>query len=1181
MASPISRQISLFGVLRIQEAQENLPFSGEKAQSLLAYLLLHPVPQGREQLADLLFPDAPFDRVRRNFSDMLYRAQKALGDDWLLTNGETVALCQDKPLWVDVWEFDHLAASSDPADLQKAVTLYAGDLLPTCYDDWILPERELRRNQFLIALENLAAYQESTGQRQQALLTTRRLILAEPLHEPAHQTYLRLLGRLQRYAEALAHYEYLCQVLQAELETTPLAETQAIFHALEQERTLATRPAPQERTPFYGRTIERATLLDAVERALQGKGDLLALEGDAGLGKSRLLREMAVGARWRGATVLQGTASETPEASPFAPLANALAPLIEARQAQLESLLPPETRAALTPLYPAWHLHAPAEPTNRAFLHALHRFGQTLAALVPLVLILDDMHWASPALWESLTPFAQSLTQNGALLVLAYRRAEIEPTLGWEKLQGWDREGLLTLMPLTPLTVDEVALWVQDQPRVEPVIIHALTGGNPFRLTEWLAETEHHAPTGAFTVAQRLAATSPEARQVLECASVLGETLAYPLLASMVDLPPLALAAATDELVATAWLNPSPAGFAFVHDLIRTAIYAQLPEARRCAIHARAAHVYQTLDPENVRSRAFHLDRAGQTSEAAEAYHRAGKQDLARFAYRDARTAFDRALSLLPTTLTPERVEIMLGLAWTCDVFGERTRQLEILEGALSGARQLRAKGLELRALLARGRALVQAYQFTEGAESLQEALTLARKLKDYPRQTEAYLLLGINETDNRRSKQGISYYSRARKLAQKISDLTLEARALRGLGIAAREMGDPKTSIQWLEQALEIHRQVGDRLGETVTHSNIVTACYDLGAWDQLLATVETLLPKVETLGYRYNAGYLRQLQALASFNLGDYARAREQFQAAMEDFKAAEARAILIVGALGLVAEDEGEDEVALRLYREALSEVDPEQDERDIPIVQQDLGALLWRLEQPAEALPYLEAAREAWIKQEDQLGLLKAETYLALVHLTLGARDRAETLAERVFVAFQAGFPVGEKAQNWLWYLSQLLQKLGREADMQMVIHAAYAELQRQAQAIHDPALRRGFFTRVPVNRAIVSAYDQLSQATRQVTVSLARREAPLGRVLHPDEYVSVTWTVNAPEDEAFPDKTTQRQYRVKRLLREAEACGAAPTDDDLADALGVSRRTILRDMQTLSVELPDLPTRKRK
>jgi hypothetical protein len=90
-------------------------------------------------------------------------------------------------------------------------------------------------------------------------------------------------------------------------------------------------------------------------------------------------------------------------------------------------------------------------------------------------------------------------------------------------------------------------------------------------------------------------------------------------------------------------------------------------------------------------------------------------------------------------------------------------------------------------------------------------------------------------------------------------------------------------------------------------------------------------------------------------------------------------------------------------------------------------------------------------------------------------------------------------------------------------------------------------------------------DLLAPDARVITVSLARRDAPLGRTLHAHEYVTVRWTVRAPEDDALADKAERRRQRLRRLLHEAEAQGAAPTDDDLARALGVSRRTILRDM----------------
>lgn len=1184
MASPISRQISLFGALRIQEAQENLPFSGEKAQNLLAYLLLHPVPQGREQLADLLFPDAPFDRVRRNFSDTLYRAQKTLGDDWLLTDGETVTLCKDKPLWVDVWDFDQLAASSDPADLQKAVTLYAGDLLPTCYEDWILPERELRRNQFLIALENLAAYQESTGQLQQALLTTRRLILAEPLHEPAHQSYLRLLGRLQRYAEALAHYEYLCQILQEELETTPLAETQAIFHAIEQERTLAATPPDKEQMPFVGRMAERAALLDAVEAALQGKGGIVAIEGEAGIGKSRLLREISAGARWRGATVIKGVASEVPQESPFQPLTDALSPLLTgSRLMQLETALPAEMLAALAPLYPAWGKYqtsASAEQARRLFNFALRPFGEAVAQLTPLVLILDDVQWASPALWQCLHPLTQGLLENGGLLILAYRRPGIEQTFGWNQLQTWDRDGILKVIPLHPLTQEDVGVLLDDGTQGETPLIHALTGGNPFRISEWLNQPEESPVAGMTGITRRLGQISEHARSVLECAAVLGEDIQYSHLSRMAEMPLLALANLSDELSLHHWLQPSTTGFSFVHDLIRTAIYTDIPPDKLQALHARAAAVYQALEPDNIRSYAFHLDRAG-LPEAGGAYRQVGEQELERFAHREAQTAFERALALMPSELTVERLKIMLSLAWVFDVLGERTKQIDMLHRVLAGAESLEQPSIVLETFLALARALIQAYQFTEAEKYLQKALELARALQDEKSRTEVLLLSGMCETDQLHTKKSITFYRRALKLAQKLNSPLHEARALRGLGIAARDQGAPMESIKWLEQALAVQREIGDRLGEVSTHSNIVTAYYDLGAWDKLIETAEELIPRVERIGYRYNTGYLRQIQGLASYNLGDFANARRQLTLAANEFAAAGARITLVDGALGMLAEDEGKDQEALHFYHKALAGTDITEDDVEAPLIQMDLGALLLRLEQPQEAIPYLEAARAVWVKHEDTFSRLKADTLLGLVWLNLGMRERAETLAVQCFSAVKKALPPGEKPQNWLWNLFRLLSELGDKESAEAVIRAAYAELQRQAQAIQTSESRQRFFTRVPTNRAIVAAYDRVTHTQRKQTVSLARQTAPLGRVLRPDEYIAVEWTVNAPEDEAYPDKTSQRHYRLKRLLHEAADRGAAPTDDDLADALGVSRRTILRDMQTLSVELPDLPTRKRK
>jgi tetratricopeptide (TPR) repeat protein len=395
--------------------------------------------------------------------------------------------------------------------------------------------------------------------------------------------------------------------------------------------------------------------------------------------------------------------------------------------------------------------------------------------------------------------------------------------------------------------------------------------------------------------------------------------------------------------------------------------------------------------------------------------------------------------------------------------------------------------------------------------------------------------------------------------------------------------MGAAHESVARLQAALAIQRRIGDRLGEVVTQTNLVTAYYDLGAWDRLIETAEAVLPRNEAQGNRYSAAYVRHLQGLAALALGDYEAARRLFGQAERDFEAVDNHraAGLARNALGLVAEAEGELDEALRLYQAALKGAEALQAMPDTAIAQHDLGALLVRLERPAEAIPLLRAAQDGWTEQADGLARLRNEAVLGLARLATGARAEAEALAARGWAALGAGLPPGEQPQAWLWALHQLLRALGQPERAGQALRAAYAELQRQAQALGEVGLRRSFFERVPLNRAIVAAHGELQAAARVRTVTLARRGAPLGRALRPDERVSVRWTVAAPEDEAILGKGARRQHRLRRLLAEAESQAAAPTDDDLARALGVSRRTILRDMRAIAAQVPVPATRKRR
>ena len=1175
-------RIYAFTSLQIHGENGPLVLKGGKSSSLLAYLVLHPrIQHRREMLADMLWHDAAPERARRNLSDVLYRLQKDVEADWLIADADTLKLQPNENLWVDVWEFDRLIVSKDQGSLQKAVELYTGDLLQEIYADWILPERELRRSQFVSALETLSNQYEAQGKLQEALLYTRRLILTESLHEPAHQTYIRLLGRLRRFGEAFVHYDQLCILLRDELDSKPTAEIDAMIQALARERDLEDGSVVvEEAHPFVGRKAERAAALSVVEDMLNGSGSLLTVEGEAGIGKSRFLREIISGARWRGAHVLQSQASETPGASPFLPLMEALTPLFNSpRGKELDALLTDEIRAVLAPLNPAWSVGGISsdEQTVMHFKNALQVFGEALARLKSVVLVLDEMHWASPVLWESLRSFAAGFARQGGLLILAYRHQVMESQRGWEILQAWEKDGLLKTILLKPFTEDEVAQLVGDTKNIDPAEISAWSGGNPFFINQRLNEPTLKRSTNHDVISLRLQILTPHAKSALECASVLGENIPYRLWAEISELPPLALAGLADELVTGRWLQPTSDGYSFTHDLIRSAVYAQIEPIRRRGLHERAAQIYLTRDPDNLQARAYHLDHAGLEVDSAKMYKLAGEQDLSRFAFREAQTAFERALALTPTTEAFERVEIALALARACGTTGDRNRQESALDEAVAGARENDPQ--LLRALLLAGRFASQTGRPVAAKRQLEAALGLAKKLKDRTRETEAILTLAELNREQSHWSDAKKQYNKALRLARANSNASDEGKALRGIGYVISDQGDPHESIKWIEKAIDVYRALGNPWLTAHTQTGLLSALAEACAWDRLLATAAEAIPVLEAYGDRPNLAVARHNQTLAFNALGEYQQARQALEQNVKVFVSIRSRRALGVTQLvmGEISEHEGNTEEAMVHYRKALENAEAVTSLDGIAAAQWSLGALFVKLEQPLDAIPLLESALASWIQQGNQWERNQTEAVLGLALLMGGERARAEEFAANGWDYFQAGKPMSEKPQQWLWSLYRLLVGLNQSERAQEIMNAAYAELQRQAKNISDPNQRRSFFERVPENRAIVQAYDRIEGGPRVTTVLLVRADVPLGRVVRHDELISVRWTVYAPDDDAILDKAERRLYRLNRLIDEAKKQGAAPTDDDLAQALGVSRRTILRDMQTLTKP----PTRKRR
>lgn len=299
---------------------DDVPVKGvnsARLKSLLAYLVLHPAPQNRQQLAFQFWSESTDSQARANLRFFLHRLRRALpeSDHFLEINESSVRWRAEAPFFLDVAAFENAMAEGGAATgeaqtpaLKHAVSLYQGELLPSCYDDWILPERERLRQQYIDALERLSWALENQREYRAAITHAQRLLLADPLHEETYRRLIRLHRLNGDRVNALRTYHTCAAVLERELAVEPSQATRAEYEQLLQASPTTSRTTQRSApacaalnvpnaplhnlrlalTSFIGRERE----IDEVKRLLMTTR-LVTLTGAGGTGKTRLALELA------------------------------------------------------------------------------------------------------------------------------------------------------------------------------------------------------------------------------------------------------------------------------------------------------------------------------------------------------------------------------------------------------------------------------------------------------------------------------------------------------------------------------------------------------------------------------------------------------------------------------------------------------------------------------------------------------------------------------------------------------------------------------------------------------------------------------------------------------------------------------------------------------------------------
>jgi DNA-binding SARP family transcriptional activator len=815
--------VRLLGQFGLALAEEELTgVRTPRLQALFAYLLLHrDVPQSRQQLAFLFWPDTTEAQAHTNLRQLLHALRHRLpqSDIYLEVTDKTVRWRADAPCTLDVAEFEAAFAEAERSEgsarvaaLERAVAAYGGDLLPGCYDDWLLLERARLAERFLDALAQLVLLFEQRRDINRAIGYAERLLRHDPPHEATYRHLMRLHAVNGDRAAALRVYHTCVTALERELGVPPAVETAEAYRCLvDYERSVAPTPMVSGDSRFVGRQAEWQTLQEVWRIVQRGGVNCVCLSGEPGIGKTRLAEEMLAWAAQQGIAVAVARAYAGGDGLAYAPLVELLrSEALRPRVGQLAAVW----RSELARLLPELLADDPSLPrpeplTGSSQAQRLLDAGSRvlLETDKPIILLLDDLQWfdAETIAWLRylLRPAWPPATHAGhapRLLALATLRQE-EMDEGHSaarlllELRRADRITELALTRFSAAETAELAARAADCPlnAATAAAIHRITEGNPLFIVEAVragltaatgtesASTLVSAPRVQAVIRARLAQLSPQASELAGLAAAVGRSFAYDLVALASDQDEDTVVRSLDELWRRRIIREQGVNaYDFTHDRLRDVAYGDLSLARRRLLHRRLAVALETLHAQDTApvsaQLAHHYEQAGQNELAIHHLRAAADHAYQVYAYREAISLLNHALDLLrllPASDSTMELELELQMAlcttWaaTTDYLGEEVAAA--YHRALALCRRMQHMPHLFTVLWGLHQVASYRGEARESLELAQECLRIAEQLDEPGLWLEAhhavwggYYALGEWEQAFLHIERGLAYYDHA-----------------------------------------------------------------------------------------------------------------------------------------------------------------------------------------------------------------------------------------------------------------------------------------------------------------------------------------------------------------------------------------------------------------------------------
>jgi class 3 adenylate cyclase len=653
---------------------------------------------------------------------------------------------------------------------------------------------------------------------------------------------------------------------------------------------------------MVGREAELSTLEDALLSALRGDGGVVIAGGEAGMGKTRLVTELAARARRLGCVVFSGACSEAELSLPYLPF-------LEAIGNYLATIDPHELAGRLGPageelaqLFP--QLGRPASGSTDAAQAKMRLFESVLLLLADaarsraLLLVIEDLQWADAATRELLDYATRRLRSTNVLVVATYRTDEIHrrhallPTI-----QAWRRNGQVEMVELKPLDAAQVADMVRaifeestisDEFRdflfkrsegnpfvLEEMLRDALDRGDIFRTeTGWdrksLAEIRIP-PTVRDTILQRLERLDRAHVPILAAASVIGRSFDVPALAEVAQVDEAAAVGALEASVLAQLVEEEGRGsarFRFRHALTQEAIYEDMVVPRRRQLHSRVADVLLAHpDPAPI-DLANHLFMAGRNDEAVAMSVAAADAALSARAYHAAAELLERAAPHVRDDVERARMLCRAGTAYHDNAESVSARRL--LEQSLP---DLERAGFTVEAAVHRmtlGRTYWELMRTDLARDEFERVRAVLEPLGPSEALANAYIRIGSLATFNEDQDAGIEFSRKAIETADAVGADLPSAWAPNFLGISEIAKGDVAQGFEHLDQSFtrSLERGYQFPIGNAVY--NAVWTAINLGRGDAV-ALWASRIDSMSAVGYEPWPDYARALVALSEGRIAD----------------------------------------------------------------------------------------------------------------------------------------------------------------------------------------------------------------------------------------------------------------------------------------------------------------------